>query len=104
MKAARFYADCEGHIDNPAMKQALEELQFYRTDGGINALGSYQQTAVETYLVYTGKKAEKLVYTVHIQCIIWAGVGWTNGQGDQARSEKAATVCIIGSSISCFTT
>ena len=41
MKAARFYADCEGHIDSPAMKQALEELQFYCTDGGITVLGSY---------------------------------------------------------------
>ena len=41
MKAARFYADCEGHIDNPAMTQALEELQFYCTDGGITVLGSY---------------------------------------------------------------
>ena len=41
MKAARFYVDCEGHIDSPAMKQALEELQFYCTDGGIKVLGSY---------------------------------------------------------------
>jgi len=41
MKAARFYADCEGHIDSPAMKQALEELQFYCKDGGITVLGSY---------------------------------------------------------------
>ena len=41
MKAARFYADCEGHIDSPAMKQALEELQFYCTEGGITILGSY---------------------------------------------------------------
>ena len=41
LKAARFYADCEGHIDSPAMKQALEELQFYCTDGGITVLGSY---------------------------------------------------------------
>ena len=41
MKAARFYVDCEGHIDSPAMKQALEELQFYCTDGGITVLGSY---------------------------------------------------------------
>lgn len=41
LKAARFYADCEGHIDSPSMKQALEELQFYCTDGGIKVLGSY---------------------------------------------------------------
>ena len=42
MKAARFYVDCEGHIDSPAMKQALEELQFFTVPmAGLKSLGSY---------------------------------------------------------------
>ena len=41
MNAARFYVDCEGHLETASMKLALEELQFYCTDGGIRILGTY---------------------------------------------------------------
>ena len=41
MNAARFYGDCEGHPETASMKLALEELQFYSTDGGIRILGTY---------------------------------------------------------------
>lgn len=41
MNAARFYVDCEGHPETDSMKLALEELQFYCTDGGIRILGTY---------------------------------------------------------------
>ena len=41
MNAARFYVDCEGHPETYSMKLALEELQFYCTDGGIRILGTY---------------------------------------------------------------
>ena len=37
----------KGTIDSPAMKQALEELQFYCTDGGIKVLGSYPANPAE---------------------------------------------------------
>lgn len=38
-KAAQFYADVEGHIDSPAMKNALEELAFFSEN--ITHLGTY---------------------------------------------------------------
>jgi len=38
-KAAQFYADVEGHIDSPAMKNALEELAFFSDN--ITHLGTY---------------------------------------------------------------
>ncbi len=38
-KAAQFYADVEGHIDSPAMKNALEELAFFSEK--ITHLGTY---------------------------------------------------------------
>ena len=41
MNAARFYVDCEGPPETASMKLALEELQFYCTDGGIRILGTY---------------------------------------------------------------
>ena len=41
MNAARFYVDCEGHPETASMKLALEELQFYCTDGGIRILCTY---------------------------------------------------------------
>ena len=41
MNAARFHVDCEGHPETDSMKLALEELQFYCTDGGIRILGTY---------------------------------------------------------------
>lgn len=37
--AARFYAEVEGHPDNPAMHNAFEELGFYAND--IKILGTY---------------------------------------------------------------
>ena len=37
--AAQFYADVEGHIDSPAMKNALEELAFFSEN--ITHLGTY---------------------------------------------------------------
>lgn len=37
--AAQFYADVEGHIDSPAMKNALEELAFFSEN--IKHLGTY---------------------------------------------------------------
>ena len=41
MKAAQFYADCEGHIEDPAMQLALEELRFYCVPDGVQILGCY---------------------------------------------------------------
>lgn len=38
-KAAQFYADVEGHIDSPAMQNALEELAFFSEN--ITHLGTY---------------------------------------------------------------
>lgn len=38
-KAAQFYADVEGHIESPAMKNALEELAFFSES--ITHLGTY---------------------------------------------------------------
>jgi prephenate dehydratase len=37
--AAQFYADVEGHIESPAMKNALEELEFFSEN--ITHLGTY---------------------------------------------------------------
>lgn len=39
---ARFYADLEGHVDDPAMQMAMEELRFYCHDGEIKILGTYE--------------------------------------------------------------
>lgn len=38
-KAAQFYADVEGHPDDPAMKDALEELAFFSEN--VTLLGTY---------------------------------------------------------------
>jgi len=38
-KAAQFYADVEGHIDSPAMQNALEELKFFTEN--VTHLGTY---------------------------------------------------------------
>ena len=43
-KAAQFYADVEGHIDSPTMKNALEELAFFSDN--ITHLGTYPMDAV----------------------------------------------------------
>ena len=42
--AAQFYADVEGHIDSPAMKNALEELAFFSEN--ITHLGTYPMDKV----------------------------------------------------------
>jgi len=38
---AQFYMDVEGHIDEPAMRLAMEELRFYCMKDEVNVLGSY---------------------------------------------------------------
>ena len=40
----RFHLDCEGHVDEPALDQALRELQFYTTS--LRVLGSYSQAKI----------------------------------------------------------
>lgn len=42
--AAQFYADVEGHIDSPAMQNALEELAFFSEN--ITHLGTYPMDAI----------------------------------------------------------
>ena len=38
---AKFYMDLEGHIDEPAMINAMEELQFYCVKDEVRVLGTY---------------------------------------------------------------
>lgn len=38
---AQFYMDVEGHIDEPAMVNAMEELQFYCMKDEVRVLGTY---------------------------------------------------------------
>ena len=38
---AQFYMDVEGHIDEPAMVRAMEELQFYCMKDEVKLLGTY---------------------------------------------------------------
>ena len=38
---AQFYMDVEGHIDEPAMRLAMEELRFYCMKDEVKVLGSY---------------------------------------------------------------
>ncbi|MDB4852140.1 prephenate dehydratase [Alphaproteobacteria bacterium] len=38
---AQFYMDVEGHIDEPAMRLAMEELRFYCIKDEVKVLGSY---------------------------------------------------------------
>ena len=38
---AQFYMDVEGHIDEPAMRVAMEELRFYCMKDEVKVLGSY---------------------------------------------------------------
>ena len=38
---AQFYMDVEGHIDEPAMVHAMEELQFYCLKDEVRLLGTY---------------------------------------------------------------
>ena len=38
---AKFYMDVEGHIDEPAMINAMEELQFYCVKDEVRVLGTY---------------------------------------------------------------
>ena len=46
LSAVQFYMDCEAHIDDPAMKHALEELAFYCEGDGLQILGSYPAAAI----------------------------------------------------------
>ncbi|NQW10341.1 MAG: prephenate dehydratase [Alphaproteobacteria bacterium] len=39
--AAQFYVDAEGHVEDQAMKFALEELQFFCPKGSVKVLGTY---------------------------------------------------------------
>ena len=38
---AKFYMDVEGHVDEPAMINAMEELQFYCVKDEVRVLGTY---------------------------------------------------------------
>lgn len=40
-KVAQFYVDCDGHVESPAMKQALEELGFF--SDFVRVIGCYPQ-------------------------------------------------------------
>lgn len=39
--SAQFYMDVEGHIDEPAMRNAMEELRFYCMQDEVKVLGTY---------------------------------------------------------------
>lgn len=39
--AAQFYIDAEGHVDEPGMRNALEELRFFCPKGAVRILGTY---------------------------------------------------------------
>ena len=86
------------------MKQALEELQFYCTDGGITVLGSYPVNRAEQPRYQRIKEAEKLVYA-HISSIIRSGrlggrmVRIALGPRKQPQSAPSGS-----SSLSCLTT
>lgn len=43
--SAQFYVDVEGHIDDPAMQHAMEELRFYCAADEISILGTYPASA-----------------------------------------------------------
>ena len=40
-ESAQFYMDVEGHIDQPAMIHAMEELRFYCMKDEVHVLGTY---------------------------------------------------------------
>ncbi|MBH68259.1 MAG: prephenate dehydratase [Rhodospirillaceae bacterium] len=40
-EAAQFYVDADGHPEEPAMKLALEELEFFCPEGAVQTLGTY---------------------------------------------------------------
>ena len=40
-ESAQFYMDVDGHIDDPAMQNAMEELHFYCQKDAVHILGSY---------------------------------------------------------------
>ena len=44
-ECAQFYMDVEGHIDEPAMVHAMEELQFYCIKDEVRVLGTYAASA-----------------------------------------------------------
>ncbi len=40
-EAAQFYIDAEGHVDEPGMQHALDELRFFCPKGAVRILGTY---------------------------------------------------------------
>ena len=40
-ESAQFYIDVDGHIDDPAMQNAMEELHFYCQKDAVHVLGTY---------------------------------------------------------------
>ncbi|MDB2390381.1 prephenate dehydratase [Alphaproteobacteria bacterium] len=40
-ESAQFYMDVDGHIDDPAMQNAMEELHFYCQKDAVRVLGTY---------------------------------------------------------------
>lgn len=40
-ESAQFYMDVDGHIDDPAMQNAMEELHFYCQKNAVHVLGTY---------------------------------------------------------------
>ena len=40
-ESAQFYMDVDGHIDDPAMQNAMEELHFYCQKDAVHVLGTY---------------------------------------------------------------
>jgi prephenate dehydratase len=54
--ATMFYADVEGHPDDPALKYALEELKFFSQEGSLKILGVYPASSHRTE--YTEEKTD----------------------------------------------
>jgi prephenate dehydratase len=52
--ATMFYADVEGHPDDPPLARALEELEFFSQPGSLKILGVYPGN-----LKYRSQKGEK---------------------------------------------
>ncbi|GHD56948.1 prephenate dehydratase [Thalassobaculum fulvum] len=46
--AAQFYIDAEGHQDDPAMQNALDELRFFCPKGKVRILGTYPASPFRT--------------------------------------------------------
>jgi len=46
--AAQFYIDAEGHVDEPGMQNALDELRFFCPKGKVRILGTYPASPFRT--------------------------------------------------------